>query len=532
MIRLLLLLLSLSMGCDKPVPTEKMQELHLNIPCEPATLDPRKGGDLISSCMHFMLFEGLTCLNPDSSTSPAQAETIDISEDKKTYTFHLRETQWSDGSPVTAYDFEKSWKDILDPGFPSVNAHLLYSIKNAEPAKKGLVSLQEVGITAVDAKTLVVTLENPTPHFLQITSFCVLFPVNSAIDQKHPQWAYRADAHFVCNGPFILERWDHNHEITFIKNPFYREKESIALEKVHISMIDNEMTALQMYEKGQLDMLGMPFSTLPVDAIKDLSEKGALHTSPTGGSTVCFFNVSEYPFNNANIRKAFALAINRESIVKNITQLNEPIATGMIPPILKNGKITHFFTDGDTLTALRYFQKGLQELDITAADFPEITLSYYNSELHHKIVQAMQQQWYDTLNVRVKIENLEMKVLMDKMTKRNYTISLFMWAAQYDDQMNILERFKTKENVKNYCGWENQRYAQLLDKSAYDETTEQRLKTLEKAEALILDEMPILPIYHWTYAYMMKPYLHNYCLTSIGDVLIEKITLDMEKKTR
>jgi oligopeptide transport system substrate-binding protein len=144
-------------------------QLNVNISGEPATLDPRKGADLISSSLHFMLFEGLTKITPDGSTVPAQAEKIDLSLDCKTYTFHLRECRWSDGTPVTAYDFEKAWKDILDPQFPAANAHLFYPIRNAEAAKKGKVTLQEVGIRVKDPKTLVVELENPTPYFLELT---------------------------------------------------------------------------------------------------------------------------------------------------------------------------------------------------------------------------------------------------------------------------------------------------------------------------------------------------------------------------
>ncbi len=505
-------------------------KLRLNIPSEPAALDPRKGGDIVSSCMQFMLFEGLTRLNTDSTTSPAQAASIDISTDKTIYTFHIKESAvWTDGTPVTAKDFEMSWKTILNPQFPSPNAHLLYSIKNAEAAKKGEVQLDAVGIQSVDAKTLVVTLERPTPYFLQLTAFCVLFPVKYDLDKENPQWAGNAGKGFISNGPFTLAEWKHNAEMTLLKNTRYWNAGEVQLKGVHISMIDNEMTALHMFESGQLDMLGMPFSPIPLDALPTLSKTRALNTRSLGASTIAFFNVNEFPFNNVHIRKAFALAIDRAALVKNITQLNETIATEMIPPVLKNHQSVSFFNDADFSEAKKELQKGLDELKISADTLSTIVFSYSNGEFYHKLAQALQQQWLEVLGINVRLESQDLKILLDKMSKRKHSIALLFWAAQYDDPMNIFERFKSKANVKNYPGWENTEYQKLLDKSAYDQTPEKRLETLTQAEEVLLNEMPFIPLYHWSFAFLTKPHLKNVHLSSIGDVHIERITFDKDR---
>jgi len=396
------LLMIFTSSCGDHHSSKRIKELKINIHDEPHTLDPRKGGDVISSSLHFMLFDGLTSLNPDCSTSPAVAETIDISDDSLTYTFHLRDSFWSDGSPVTAYDFEKAWKDILNPSFPAVNAHLLYPIKNAEHAKKGLTSLDEVGIKAQDAKTLVVDLQHPTPYFLQLTSFCVFFPVNSKIDRSFPDWANRADKHFVGNGPYVLKTWKHNDEIILEKNDRYWAKNDIKLDGIRISMVSDGMTALHMYENNELDMIGAPLSPIPIDAHAELIKKGSLRVSPVAGTTICTFNNNRFPFNNANIRRAFSLAINRETIIKNVTQLNELVATGPIPPVLKNHKNKMFFRDNDQIQAQEFFKKGLAELNIQPSDLDEITYCYSISEINHKIAQALQQQWFEVLGVKVK----------------------------------------------------------------------------------------------------------------------------------
>lgn len=532
LIAMLGVIMCTTVSCQKSYKNIKKTEsqLRVNIAGEPATLDPRKGGDLVSSSMHFMLFEGLTRINPDGSTAPAQASSIEISKDRKTYTFHLRDSKWSDGNPVTAYDFEKSWKDVLDPTFPSVNAHLFYPIKNAEAAKKGQLSLQEIGITAKDAKTLVVELENPTPYFLELTAFCVFFPVNHHIDRKFPDWAYHADARFVCNGPFKITGWKHNHEIVFEKNKEYWEADKIKLDAIHISMIENEMTALHMYENGMLDMLGMPLSSLPADALQDLTRKKLLNTRPVAGTTICVFNTQKFPFNNVNMRKAFSLAMNRTAIVKNITQLNEQIAVGAIPPVLKNNKTVAFYQDHDVAEARACFQKGLEELGIQASDLGELIYAYTASELHQKIAQALQYQWFEVLDVKVKIEALEHKVLLDRLSKRDITFAQTIWLAQYSDQMNILERYKSPLNVKNYAAWENETYKQLIEASAFAATPDKRLELLEKAETVFLSEMPVAPIYHSTFAFLIKPYLKNVHLSLIGDIYFDKIVIDEEEK--
>lgn len=520
-------------SCQKKQSTEKSQErwVRLNLKNEPATLDPRKGGDVISSHMHFLLFEGLVRLNPDSSISPAQAQSFEISENGMVYTFIMRDAVWSNGTPITAHDFEKAWKDILDPSFPSVCSHLLYPIKNAEAAKKGLVPLTEIGIVAKDEKTLVITLEKPTPYFLDLISFCVFFPVNSQIDKEHPDWAYSAGEHFVSNGPFILKEWKHNNEIVAMRNPDYWDASRVRPDYIHFSIVDNEITALQMFENGQLDMIGEPLSPLPTDALPSLEKKGILQKYPVGGTTMITYNVDKVPFNNAKIRKAFAYAIDRESIVKNITQMGELAALNAVPPILKNNRNHAFFKDSDKALAKTLLEEGMKELGISREKFKDCIHYYSSSDINHKIAQAIQQQWFDVLGVQIKIENLEHKVLMDKLTKRDYFFAQSLWCAQYNDQMNILERFKHKTNVKNYPNWENPEFIRLLEASFY-ENGSKRAEILELAEGIFLNEMPICPIYHWDMTYIVQPHLDNVGITPIGDIVFEKLTIDERNSNR
>ncbi len=528
------ILILLATSCQKKESAAKneIQCIRLNLRNEPPTLDPRKSGDVISSHMNFLLFEGLVKLHNDNSITPAQAKTFEISAGGTVYTFVLRDNLlWSNGTEVTAYDFEKSWKDILDPSFPSLNAHLLYPIVNAEAAKQGKVPLSEVGIVAKDAKTLVVTLDRPTPYFLDLAAFCVFFPVSREIDEKYPDWATNATENYVSNGPFILKEWKHNNELIVEKNPLYWNRDRVSPESIHFSMVDNEMTTLQMFEKGELDMLGEPLSPLPIDAIPTLKKKFKVFKCPVGGTTMITFNVDHFPFNNAKIRKAFAYAIDRESIVNNITQMDEIVATNLIPPVLKNNRNHPFFKDHDVKFAKLLLEEGMKEMGITRDAFNKAVFCYSTCEMNHKIAQALQQQWLKALGVQIAIENVDFKILMDKLRKRDYCLAQSLWLAQYNDQMNIFERFKSKLNVKNYPNWENPEYVRLLEESAYENGVK-RAEILERAEEIFLNEMPICPIYHWNSPYIVQPYLSNVGITSIGDIIFENLTTEHRKRTR
>lgn len=519
-----------TVSCQKTSLGSFKQELRLNIPSDPATLDPRKGGDVVSSIFHFLLFDGLTRLNSDGSISLAIAEKIEVSPSRTVYTFYLRNALWSNGDPITAQDFEKSWKDVLRPDFPAMNAHLLYPIKNAEKAKKGLIDLSEVGIHSLNEKILEVTLENPTPYFLELISFCVFFPVNAEIDQEHPDWEKGNNHNFICSGPFLLHDWKKTNEITLVKNPNYYRAEEICLDKIFLGMVDSEMTSLQMFEKGQIDMLGQPIIPIPTDAIAQLVKDQKLHIHPIAATSFCTFNVDEVPFNNAKVRKAFAYAINRKEIINNITQLQEEPALGIIPPVLKKSFSTSFFQDANIEQARQLLQEGLEELGITKQRLPKIKYFYCISDLQHKIAQALQQQWTENLGVNVEIESMDKKILMHQLKTRNYQIAHGFWMAQYQDPMNIFERFKFRDNVKNYPNWENEEYILLLNQSSNAESEQQRMLLLEKAEQIFLDEMPLAPIYHWNAAYVIKPYVKSFDVAPMGNGFFDRIYIDIEAK--
>lgn len=491
-------------SCHKQAPPKAAQQLHVNIPADPPTFDPRRGADIISSLFHVLLFDGLYRWTPDGRTVPSLAKRHDLSADRKVYTFYLKQATWSNGTMITAYDFERSWKAILHPAFPAANAHLLYPIVNAEKAKRGIVGLDEVGIESLDELTLRVTLEHPTPYFLELIAFCLFYP--------QPAWQQEqaVSSDMICSGPYCLKSWKSKNEIVLEKNSHYHKQDNVLIKRIQYSIINDEMTALYLFEKKELDILGYPLQSLPPDAIKDLQKRNVISTYPLASTTFCVFNVNKPPFNNINIRKAFSYAIDRGQIVTYITQLGELPALNMIPPILKKNHYEIFFEDATGEKALSYLKKGLEQLGLTS--LPEITYYYQANSTHQQVAEALQMQWKQRLGVNVKLEKIEHKILLDKLTKRDFIMAQSFWVAQYNDQMNLLERFKFKHNAKNYSGWENPLFIQLLEASILAENEVARFQVLEKAERLFIEEMPIAPLFHSNASYLVQPYVKNFYL--------------------
>jgi len=511
-----------SSACQRP--TTSSQILKINFIDDPKTFDPRKGADPIASTVHFMLYEGLMRFLPDSSVEPAQAETVDISTDQKTYTFTLKKSTWSDGSAVTAYDFEDSWKKILSPDFFSPNAHLLYVIKNAKAVKKGDLPLDSLGIRALDAKTFQVELTSPTPYFLQLTAFCVLFPAKKGLDETYPNWTIPHSQHLVTNGPFLLSEYQPGQQIILSKNPDYWDAKDLKLQGIEISIARDPNTIMQMFEQKQLHIVGGPFSPLSQEQLISFRSKDEFYSRPVASSNVVFFNIERAPLNNAHIRRALGLAVDRQSIVDHITYLDQSIALEAVPFILKN-KRTPFISDYASTKAQEEFALGLAELGINRSSFEGLTLTYFDSPQQQQIAQTLQSQWHHTLGIEIKIAKVDLGSFLDLLNRRDFDIGQYFYWAQYPDPMNILERFQYKASAKNYCNWENAQYVALLDKS-FTDSSETRQMTLDAAEEILFEDMPFFALYHDRSAFLLQKNVKNFHQTVIGTILCKDIVIE------
>ncbi|UYU22619.1 peptide ABC transporter substrate-binding protein [Bacillus velezensis] len=502
--------------------TKGQTSLNINIKTEPFSLHPGLANDSVSGGVIRQTFEGLTRVNSKGEPEEGMASKIETSKDGKTYTFTIRDgAKWSNGDPVTAQDFEYAWKWALDPNNESQYAYQLYYIKGAEAANTGKGKIDDVGVKAVNDKTLKVELNNPTPYFTQLTSFYTYMPVNKKIAEKHKNWNTNAGENYVSNGPFKMTAWKHSGSITLEKNDQYWDKDAVKLKKINMVMINNNNTELKKFQAGELDWAGMPLGQLPTESLPTLKKDGSLHVEPIAGVYWYKFNTEEKPLNNVNIRKALAYAIDRSSIVKNVTQGEQIPAMAAVPPSMKGFKdnTKGYFKDNDVKSAKEFLNKGLKELGVkNASDLPAIKLSFNTDDAHAKIAQAVQEMWKKNLGVKVELDNSEWNVYIDKLHSQNYQIARMGWLGDFNDPINFLELFRDKEGGNNDTGWEDPEFKKLLNQSQLETDPDKRIEELKKAEKIFIDAMPVAPVYFYTVPWVQDKNLKNVILTGTGEV--------------
>ncbi|MFF0829688.1 peptide ABC transporter substrate-binding protein [Brevibacillus sp. NPDC003359] len=490
---------------------ESKKVLRMNLQSEPSTADPGIAEDRLSLTIISATFEGLTRQGKDSKTHEAAAESYTISEDGKTYTFKIRKAKWSNGDQVTAHDFEYAWKRVLDPKTASNYAYQLYYIKGAEAFNKGTGNVGDIGVKAIDDKTLKVELTNPTPYFLELLSFKTYYPVNKKVVESNPKWANDVKT-IIGNGPFKMETWEQKIKMVLVKNENYWDKDNVKLDRIDFSMEEDEYTELEMFKHGELDWAGSPTSSLPFYIDSKVAEK--IKWKPIAGTYFYRFNTEKAPFHNAKIRKAFAYAINRQ-LLMNVSPLSPLLATRYVPPTMTLNE-KGYFTDNDVETAKKLLIEGMKEEGITK--LPPITLTYNTSEGHKKVSEIIQHQWKINLGVDVKLEDKEWEVFLEDVNEGDYQIARASWTADFNDPISFLELFKEADGGNNDTGWENPKYRELLNQSNLEQDQKKRKAILAQAEQILMDEMPITPLYYYTHSWVQNDKLKDVIMDGLGAI--------------
>jgi len=504
--RCVVLVLLLCLACT---PNEELKQercpskLRTCLAADIASFDPRKEVNMMGQGVIRMLFSGLVYLDKYRNIALDLADSYQISDDLKTYTFFLKNCRWSDGSPITARDFEASWKGALTPACASLSTNLFFFIKNAKKAFLGELSLDEVGVRSLDETTLLVKLEEANSQFLKILTSSVFSPVHKSIYDTS-----KMQEMLVSSGPFLLQQHRYDDKIVIKRNDQYWNNLNTQMEQIEYLIIKDPATALLMFENGEIDWLGGPLMQLPSDSLSLLKEKGICHWPDVAGIQWLIFNTEKFPYRNVHIRKALAYAIDRNKIIRNILNIeNFSAPLGLIPAILKREKWHPWFQDHDTAGAQEHFAQGLRELGVTIDTFPTLTLSYPSlSFTWATIAQAIQQMWMETLKISVNVEALDYSTLNAKLLNRDYEMARFGWVMQYDDPSSLFELFKLRDVQPNCTGWENKDYIHHVEASR-ECCDQERWLHFELAEKVFFDEMPATPLSVATAVYLQQPHV-------------------------
>lgn len=476
---------------------------------EPGSLHPALSQGTHESVILDHVFEGLMKRNEKSEIVPGMAESYEQSEDGLTYTFKIRQdAKWSNGDPVTAKDFEVAWKYALSPEAASQYAFQLYYIEGAEEYNTGAGSADAVGVKALDDKTLEVKLKVPTAYFLELCAFYTYYPVNSAAQEAQgSDWAKEGET-FVSNGPFVVTEWAHDSEVVVTKNDNYYNKDAIKLDGVEFKLTDDNNTMWQMYENHEIDI----DYDLPTDVIGQLKAENnpELIIGPELASYFYRFNTTEKPFNNVKVRKALSMAIDRQLIIDEVAQGGQTPAFAAVPPAIpdaqgdfrENGG--NFFEE-NVEEAKTMLEEGLKEEGMDISNF-SFTILYNTSDGHKKIAEAIQQMWKENLGIDVSLENTEFQVKVDREHALDYQVSRAGWIGDYIDPNTFLDMF-AGWSTQNDTGWTSEEFDRLIKAAGAELDPAKRMDSLHQAEALFMNDMPIMPIYFYTRPYTTQPYL-------------------------
>lgn len=497
-------------------------KIVFNIMEEEKTIDPGLNESLYAGTLIQNSFEGLVRLDENNKPQPAVAEKWEVSQDGKEYTFHLRkDAKWTDGKPVTAKDFAFAWTRVLSKETASPYSEYAFNIKGGKDYFEGKTKSVE-GINVVDEYTIKVTLENPTAYFLELTAFPTFMPVREDV-VKDASWATKPDT-YISNGPLTLKEWKPKDIMVYEKNPNYWNQDAVKLDKLEVRMIAEPMNALNAFKTGELDYIEKP----PAQEIPGLLKDGTAKQYVNLGTYMYMFNLSDKmkakdpkaaeAMSNQKVRRALALALDRKAIIETATKGGEIPASSIVPPGMKDSK-------GNDFKNKEYFpvEGNVEEAKKLLAEagypngqgFPEIKLNYNVGSGHEQIAQAAQEMWRKNLGINVKLSNQEWKVFLDTMKNKDYEMSRKGWVGDYFDPSTMLKLFKSNGS-NNDTGYSNPEVDKLLDQASVELDEAKRLDLYHQAEAIVMNDMPVIPIFYYTDIVCINPKVKGVTKSPLG----------------
>ena len=474
---------------------------------DPQTLDPAKADDIHSFRVLTDLFEGLVTLDASGNVVAGAAEKWELSKDGLTYTFQLRQNLvWSNGEPLTADHFVAGFKRTLDPELASTYGFLLHSVRNAEEVALGNLPPSSLGVYAPDPQTLVIELDSSAPHFLAVLAMPVAFPFLADTISGSDSFADLQQS--VSNGPFFLDDWQPGHRIRLQKNPLFHDADSVHIDTVEYYAIQDLLSELNMYRAGELDIT----ASVPGANVEELrvSRDAELRISPSLAIYYLAFDMSEAPFDDIALRQALSMAIDRRALVSVIGRGEQP-AYGLVPDGVSAYTPSRY--DWQLLSDTERQNEARRVFESSphyGNDSLRLTLTYDTDDIHETVALAVSSMWRDVLGVEVELDKREWQYFLETRGNRDeWQIMRFAWAGDYNHASTFTD-ILLSTSPQNLPGYQSRRFDNLVAAALAEQDTNAQAQLLASAEAEMLDDYPIAPLYFYVSKHLVSPAVHGF----------------------
>jgi len=513
-ILLILTLLVFALSCGKKGGSGSI--FTLNIVTEPSSIDPQITTDIPGGTVDELILEGLLRKDKTGKSVAGIAEKWEKSKDGLVWTFHLRDgVKWSNGDPVTANDFKAGWIRGLNPDTAGSNASMLFVIKNGEKYNAKKVSENEVGIKVIDDKTLQVTLESPIPYFDDLVTFKSFMPLNQKFYNKAKDKYFTEAEYTISNGPYTLEKWTHDSELKFKKNPNYWDAANVKTDNVELKIIATD-SAVNAFKNKEVDVTAVTF-----EQAKEFAGKPELVKANDGGIYYLLFNTKENVFKNAKVRRAITMAINKEELVNKVLEGSEKLTKTFTPSgIGLNGVSKDFPAEVATdqpkfnvAEAKKLLAEGLKEEGLS--ELPRFEILFNDTGSRKAIAEYIQESLRNNLGANVELDMVSGKERIERTKKRDYQISLQNWTGDFLDPITYLDLFDST-NANNRGDFKNVKYDELTKTVKSSADPKVRVPAMIEMEKLISEEQPVTILFQKQKLYLVNPKVKNLGFVSIG----------------
>lgn len=513
------LIFLLIISCTKE--TKKIKdELTVNLGYELQSIDPAINDETYGFIYINHAFEGLLTKDINGKIVGGSSDKWEISEDKLKYTFRIREdAKWSDGKKLTADDFVYSYRRVVDPKTASPIAYLMYYIKNAKDINMGKKPIESLGVTAVDENTLTIELENPTLYFEDIlASGGCYVPVREDIINKYgDDWTWNSES-YIGNGAYKMTERKPDELIAFELNTNYWDYKNQVAKKINFVLIADEYISLNAVRTGDVDF---SINAPPIGEIESLIKENLMAVSDIIGVYYLDLNNKDKTLSDKRVRKALSLAIDRNYIVSNIGHGKLIAAESFVPPVVKGVEKSFREESSNFIIANNYSNNIIEAKKLLAEagypngeNFPILEVKV-SSGFYTTVLEAIQEMWKNNLNIDVVVRTEESKITLPFRQSGKYQIARTSWTGDYNDPLTMLQ-IMTSESDINYSGFSNERYDYLINFATTSTNEKDRMEALKEAEAILFEEMPIIPFIYRTDFLVVNPKLKNYIDDPLG----------------